>query len=206
MDYLAERGYMVEYHLKRRGIKNKAVLNAFLTVPREAFIDKSMHDLAYQDHPLPIKEDQTISQPFIVALMCEAIEPKKCDKILEIGTGSGYQTAILAEIASEVYTIERFESLQSEAKKALDKLGYNNIHYIEGDGKKGFEKGAPYDAIIVSAAAKKVPQALLDQLKPKGKLMMPIGGAWFQDLTLLIKDGEHYKKIDYGGCRFVPLR
>ena len=200
-----KRIFMVENHLRRRGIKNQNVLKAFSKVKREAFVDKPYQAYAYDDHPLPIKENQTISQPFIVALMCEAIKPKKDDKILEIGTGSGYQTAILAECVKTVYTIERFKSLHINAKAILDDLGYTNIHYIVGDGKAGYLKKAPYDAIIVSAAAKKVPEAFFTQLKDQGRLIMPVGGALFQSLSLYIKDKDAFKRYDYGGCRFVPL-
>lgn len=205
VDTKTKRLFMVEQHLKKRGIKHKSVLNAFLRVPREAFVDTPYKAYAYDDRPLPIKENQTISQPFIVALMCEAIKPKKSDKILEIGTGSGYQTGILAECVSAVYTIERFASLQDKAKETLNALGYDNIHFLLGDGKKGNVEHAPYDAIIVSAAARTVPKAFFDQLKESGRLIVPEGGSWFQSLTLYIKDKDSFNRYDYGGCRFVPL-
>ncbi len=200
-----ERKRMIQYQLIPRGIKDSNVLDAFLRVPRDAFVPKSYANFAYQDYPLQIGEDQTISQPYIVALMTEALDLQASDTVLEIGTGSGYQTAILSLLCAHVYTVERIESLQTNAKQILNELGYTNITHKLGDGSKGFSQHAPYDKIIVTAAAKKIPQALLDQLNDPGLLVIPVGGWLMQSLMLIKKAKGQVTKESLCGCRFVPL-
>ncbi len=199
------RLYMVEKQLANRGIKDQNVLNAFRKVHREVFVPKYLKSYAYDDHPLPIDEGQTISQPFIVALMCEALQPALNKTVLEIGTGSGYQTAILAELFQHVYTIERIDSLHHKAKKALSSLGYQNITYQLGDGKDGLLNESPFDAIIVSAASKSIPEKLLAQLSNNGRLIIPIGGSFSQELKVYTNQNGTLKEDSLGGCRFVPL-
>lgn len=195
---------MVSTQLKSRGIKDKKVLKAMEKVPRHKFVPENLRHLSYNDEPLPIGEGQTISQPYIVAYMTEKASLQENDKVLEIGTGSGYQTAILAKIAHEVYTVEVIPSLQQNAKNILNKLGYGNIRFRTGDGTKGWEEPAPYEAIIVTAAPPRIPEKLLEQLKDKGRLVIPIGEG-FQDLYLIIKDGNKIKKERLLPVRFVPL-
>ena len=205
MDYEKLRKDMVEYQLKRRGISDKKVIDAFLKVEREKFVLPEMKDMAYDDTPLPIGEGQTISQPYIVALMTEALELEGNEKVLEIGTGSGYQAAILAEIGCEVYSVERIPSLAERAKKLLEKLGYN-VKVKIGDGTLGWIEHAPYDRIIVTAAGPHIPKPLIEQLKDGGKLIMPVGNYFSQDLILLEKKGKNLIKKNLGGCQFVPLK
>jgi len=200
------RQNMVETQLKPRGITDQKVLEAFYRVPRHLFVSPAQQALAYEDHPLPIDNDQTISQPFIVALMTQSLELKRNEKVLEIGTGSGYQTAILAELAAHVYTIERFEKLSKNAEALLTELGYDNISYMVGDGSKGWPQEAPFDGIMVTAAAKIPPKNLLNQLSYNGKMVIPVGDRQGQELLVIEKDEEgklhEHKK---GGCRFLPL-
>ncbi len=196
---------MVEEQIIARGIKDKKVISAFLKVPREEFVPEDLKKYAYIDSPLSIGEGQTISQPYIVALMTEALKLKGYEKVLEIGTGSGYQAAILAEIGCEVYSVERIESLAKKAESLLKKLGYN-VKIKIGDGTLGWEEYSPYDRIIVTAAGPKIPETLLAQLSEnEGRLIMPIGDRFFQDLILVIKRGKEIEKINLGGCQFVPL-
>jgi len=196
---------MVEEQIIARGIKDKKVISAFLKVPREEFVPEDLKKYAYIDSPLSIGEGQTISQPYIVALMTEALKLKGYEKVLEIGTGSGYQAAILAEIGCEVYSVERIESLAKRAESLLKKLGYN-VKIKIGDGTLGWEEYSPYDRIIVTAAGPKIPETLLAQLSEnEGRLIMPIGDRFFQDLILVIKRGKEIEKINLGGCQFVPL-
>ncbi|MCM8767711.1 MAG: protein-L-isoaspartate(D-aspartate) O-methyltransferase [Candidatus Omnitrophica bacterium] len=205
IDFEKLRREMVENQIIRRGITNKKVIAAFLKVPREEFVPEQLKESAYDDTPLPIGEGQTISQPYIVALMTESLTLKENEKVLEIGTGSGYQSAILAEIGCEVYSIEKIESLAKKAEKTLKKLGYN-VKIKIGDGTLGWEEFSPYDKIIVTAASPKIPKTLLSQLsKNEGKLIIPIGDRFSQDLILFIKRGEKIEKINLGGCQFVPL-
>jgi len=201
-----EVDYLLERELRPAGITDERVLSAMRKVRREKFIPDSLRDRAYGNYPLPIGENQTISQPYIVALMTQALSIKSNDKILEIGTGSGYQAAILAELASIVYTIERLETLSNRARTNLYSQGYNNIYLIVGDGTKGLEEYAPYDKIMVTAAAPHVPEPLLSQLANGGKLVIPVGNRFVQDLQLVEKaqNGRIYKS-SLGGCRFVPL-
>ena len=196
---------MIEDQLIARGIRNKSVIRAFFNVPRERFTLKEYAHLAYQDGPLPIDHEQTISQPFIVGLMTQALDVKRNHKVLEIGTGSGYQTAILAELSNAVYTVERINGLHDKAKAVLDALGYTTIQFFIGDGAKGLEAYAPFDRIIVTAAARKVPENLVKQLANHGKMVIPVGGSWFQDLLVLTKENGTITTENLGGCRFVPL-
>ncbi|MCM8786227.1 MAG: protein-L-isoaspartate(D-aspartate) O-methyltransferase [Candidatus Omnitrophica bacterium] len=205
IDFEKLRREMVESQIIRRGITDKKVIAAFLKVPREEFVPENLKESAYDDTPLPIGEGQTISQPYIVALMTESLKLKENERVLEVGTGSGYQSAILAEIGCEVYSIEKIASLAKKAEKTLKKLGYN-VKIKIGDGTLGWEEFSPYDKIIVTAASPKIPKTLLSQLsKNEGKLIIPIGDRFSQDLILFIKRNEKIEKINLGGCQFVPL-
>ncbi len=183
------RRRMVAEQLKPRGINDPAVLEAMATVPRHEFLPQSQRSLAYADHPLPIGYGQTISQPFIVALMTQVLELKPGDSVLEIGTGSGYQAAVLAELTDKVYSIEIVEPLARNAREILDRLGYSKVRTHIGDGYRGWQEHAPYDAIIVTAAPNHVPQPLVDQLALGGRMVIPVG-AYYQELMLLKKDPE----------------
>lgn len=201
------RQQMVENQLKSRDIHDPLVLNAMSEVPRHQFVDEALKEEAYCDYPLGIGEGQTISQPYIVALMTQLLELTGEEKVLEIGTGSGYQAAILAEIADEVYTVEIYESLSKKAQDLLSQLGYHNIYFKIGDGYDGWEEHAPFDAIIVTCAPDHVPQPLLQQLDPKhGRMVIPVGSIWMvQTLMKIIMDNG--KRISEGitGVRFVPM-
>lgn len=200
-----KREEMVEL-IKLRGIKDEKVLKAMLKVPRHLFVDKSLWDSAYGDHPLPIGYGQTISQPYIVALMTEALKLKGDEKVLEIGTGSGYQSAILAEITRKVYTVEIIKDLVDKAKERLRSLGYSYVKVKWDDGYNGWEEYAPYDAIIVTCAPDHVPPPLIKQLKDGGRMVIPVGppGA-YQTLWLIEKIEGKLKFTDLGGVLFVPL-
>jgi protein-L-isoaspartate(D-aspartate) O-methyltransferase len=201
------RQLMVENQLEKRDISDTNVLNAMGKVPRHEFVDEAIQNEAYEDYPLGIGEGQTISQPYIVALMTQLLELNGDEKVLEIGTGSGYQAAILAEIADEVYTIEIYESLSLQAENLLKQLGYNNINFKIGDGYYGWEEEAPFDAIIVTCAPDHVPPPLLEQLHPgHGRMVIPVGGAWMVQTLLKIYMLEG-KRLSEGitGVRFVPM-
>lgn len=201
-----KREEMVRYDIEARGIKDKKVLSAMLKVKRHLFVDSSLVDKAYNDHPLPIGEGQTISQPYIVALMTEALSLKGDEKVLEVGTGSGYQAAILAEIVKEVYTIEINKKIYEMAATRLKELGYKNIKVKLGDGYQGWKEYAPFDAIMVTAAAKRIPPPLLEQLKEGGRLIIPLGATLFhQELTLIRKENGKYIKKEICSVRFVPM-
>ncbi len=204
-----QRQAMVQNQIVARGVKDRCVIEAMLKVPRHMFVPEEFQDESYNDHPLPIGENQTISQPYMVAIMSEALELTGEEKVLEVGTGSGYQTAILAECAKEVYTVERIESLSRRAQKILETLGYNNVHFYVGDGSKGLPDKAPFDAILVTAGAKHIPQALVDQLACGGRLVIPVDekGAFGIQTLLKITKGKDGKLTteSLGGCRFVPL-
>ncbi len=205
MDFDKARARMVETQLRARGIRDKRVLETMRYVPRHLFLEESLHSQAYEDHALPIAEKQTISQPYIVALMTEALELKGTEKVLEIGTGSGYQAAILAELAERVLSIERIESLANEARKLLERLGYRNITIKVFDGTCGWKEESPFDAIIVTAGSPSVPQPLIDQLKIKGRLVIPVGEVYSQMLLKITKEEKGGRQEDMGGCRFVKL-
>jgi len=196
---------MLEAQLRQRGIKNERVLTAMARVPRHEFVDQRYQSQAYDDNPLPIGERQTISQPYTVALMLELLDPAQDHAILEIGTGSGYQTALLAELARHVYTIERHPLLAFRAQATLARLGYANITSEIGDGSAGLPVYAPYDGIIVSAAAPSLPLKLFAQLKDGGRLVIPIGPPEAQDLQLIRKQEGKPVVTQQIGCRFVPL-
>jgi len=202
--YDEERKDMVEYQIRRRGIKDNKVLEAMGKVARHLFVPEEMKDLAYQDEPLPIGKGQTISQPYIVAFMTEALKLSGNEKVLEIGTGSGYQTAILAEIAREVYTVELIPELSRRAQSVLNELGYTNIHYLIGDGSRGWPEESPYEAILVSAAPATIPEPLVDQLKVGGRMIIPVGTD-FQELALVTRKKEGWDEDRLIGVRFVPL-
>lgn len=199
------REEMVEL-IKSRGIKDEKVLKAMLKVPRHLFVDKSLWESAYADHPLPIGYGQTISQPYIVALMTEALKLKGNEKVLEIGTGSGYQAAILAEITKKVYTVEIIKDLADKARERLRSLGYTYVKVKWDDGYNGWEEYAPYDAIIVTCAPDHVPPPLIKQLKEGGRMVIPVGPpGMYQTLWLIEKKDGKLKFTDLGGVIFVPL-
>lgn len=205
-DRLAERADMVETQIHTRGVVDGEVLRAMETVPRHEFVPEGYQGRAYADHPLPIGHGQTISQPYIVALMTELLELESSDRVLEIGTGSAYQAAILAEIVDEVYTIEIIEPLALEAKERLERLGYTNVQTLHADGYYGWEEHAPYDAIIVTAAPDHIPQPLVQQLKDGAKLVIPVGPpGGYQTLWLATKEGDEVSLRNVLGVRFVPL-
>jgi protein-L-isoaspartate(D-aspartate) O-methyltransferase len=198
------RERMVRSQLAARGIKNDEVLDAMKKIPRHVFVPENMLSHAYSDEPLPIGEGQTISQPYIVAYMTEVLELQGGERVLEIGTGSGYQTAILAEMASQVFTMELVESLSKRAQEALEKLGYSNILFKIGDGTYGWEEHAPFDAVMVTAAPDKVPHSLEEQLKIGGRMIIPVGAA-IQELVLITRGKKKFKRKKLLPVRFVPL-
>ncbi|MBM3255822.1 MAG: protein-L-isoaspartate(D-aspartate) O-methyltransferase [Candidatus Omnitrophica bacterium] len=205
MDYQALRKIMVEEQLIPRGITGERLINAFLKVERHKFTPQDLKDNAYADFPLPIGQAQTISQPYIVALMTEILDLSGEEKVLEIGTGSGYQAAILAELAKEVYTIERLEGLANKAKELLSGLGYQNIKFKCADGTLGWPEEAPFDRIIITAATSAIPLPLAQQLKEGGRLVLPLGENFSQVLTLVIKKNGNLESENICGCVFVPL-
>jgi len=195
---------MVDVQLKARGIKDQKILEAMRKVPRHAFVPENMIPYAYNDEPLPIGEGQTISQPYIVAYMTEALELRGDECVLEVGTGSGYQTAILAEIVREVFTVELVSALSNRAQENIKRLKYTNVHFKIGDGTYGWRENAPYDAVMVTAAPDKVPHFLEEQLKIGGRMIIPVGSA-IQELVLVIREKRKYKKKRLLPVRFVPL-
>lgn len=205
IDFEKERFEMVEYQIKGRGIKDERVIEAMRRIPRHMFVPESLISVAYGDHPVSIGEGQTISQPYIVALMTEALMLKGDEKALEIGTGSGYQTAVLAELCREVYTIERIPSLLKRAEGLLEKLGYKNIRFGIGDGTLGWKEYAPYDGIIVTAGAPDFPTPLIEQLSDNGRLVIPCGDEYSQILYRVTRKGNKFEEENLGGCRFVKL-
>ncbi|MGQ9645286.1 MAG: protein-L-isoaspartate(D-aspartate) O-methyltransferase [Thermodesulfobacteriota bacterium] len=205
MDFPKARLKMVEEQIASRGIKDPRLIAAMKKVPRHHFVEEALQKQAYSDHPLPIGEKQTISQPYMVALMTEALQLTGSEKVLEIGAGSGYQTAILAELAQKVYSIERIRSLAIKARQLLYELGYFNVEIKIFDGTYGWVEKSPFDAIIVTAGAPDIPQPLIDQLAVGGRLVIPVGDAFVQDLIWVTKTAEGIKKEDLGGCRFVKL-
>jgi protein-L-isoaspartate(D-aspartate) O-methyltransferase len=197
---------MVDGQIRRRGVTDQDVLEAMERVPRHEFVPDELQAQAYADRPLPIGYGQTISQPYIVALMTELLKLKSTDRVLEIGTGSGYQAAILAEVVAEVYTIEIIEGLASESSERLERLGYTNVHTLHADGYYGWEEHAPFDAIIVTAAPDHIPQPLVQQLKDGAKLVIPVGPpGGYQTLWQVTKAGDEYTKRNITGVLFVPF-
>jgi protein-L-isoaspartate(D-aspartate) O-methyltransferase len=201
-----ERERMVDEQLIARNVRDQRVIEAMQQVPRHMFVDDTYYHQAYNDYPLPIGYDQTISQPYMVASMTELMELKGPETVLEIGTGSGYQTAILALLCSKVYTVERIAELTVKARTVLDKLGFRNISFTVRDGSLGWPEYAPYDDIIVTAGAPEVPNALINQLAENGRLVIPVGGEYTQVLNMVRKHkGRIYRK-EFFGCAFVPLK
>ncbi len=199
------RERMVDQQIRIRGVVDPRVLAAVRQVPRHLFIPQHLWEQAYNDYPLPIGADQTISQPYIVALMTEILELKETDRVLELGTGSGYQAAILAELAAEVYSIDRMGDLANRARQVLDSLGYTNVQIRVGDGTLGWPEAAPFEGIIVTAGAPKVPRPLTEQLALGGRLVIPVGDMFSQTLTCVRKTEAGLKFEYHGGCRFVRL-
>jgi protein-L-isoaspartate(D-aspartate) O-methyltransferase len=204
-EYATQRVAMIEKHLRRRGITDAAVLGAMMAVPRHEFVPEEIRSSAYEDAPLPIGGGQTISQPYIVAAMTAALHLRPSERVLEIGTGCGYQAAVLACLAKEVFTIERRPELASNASARLARLGYANAHVHCGDGTLGLPELAPFDAILVAAAAPAIPKPLLTQLAEGGRMILPVGDAEHQELQLIEKHGDAFPTKMLEGCRFVPL-
>lgn len=203
--YERQREEMVKRQIEARGINDIDVLAAMRNVPRHRFVSEALRDQAYGDFPLPIGDQQTISQPYIVAEMTQALQLGAEDRVLEIGTGSGYQAAVLAEIAYRVYTIERIHSLLIRARRIFDELHYHNIITRLGDGTKGWPEEAPYDGIIITAGAPRIPDALIAQLAPGGRMIVPVGDQHSQELVKVFKDEKGIHRTNLGGCRFVKL-
>ena len=199
------RQEMVDKQIEARGITDVRVLAALRHVPRHLFVSEALMDQAYSDFPLPIGEQQTISQPYIVAEMTQALQLAPDDRVLEIGTGSGYQAAILAQIVFRVYTIERIHSLYVKTRKLFDKLGYHNIVMRYSDGTSGWKDQSPFDAIIVTAGAPEIPHTLVSQLAMGGRMVIPVGNQHSQDLIKLVRDRKGIHQTNLGGCRFVKL-
>lgn len=196
---------MVEFQLRNRGIRDQRVLDAMLHVPRHEFVPASLINAAYDDRPLPLGDAETISQPYMVAAMTEAARVEAGDKALEVGTGSGYQAAILAYLGARVYSVERNAALAESARERLARLGFDGVEVIVGDGSEGYPPAAPYDIIIVTAAAPSVPPTLLEQLAEEGRLLIPVGDLRRQDLLLSIKRAGEVKTQILDPCQFVPL-
>ncbi|MBW2620824.1 MAG: protein-L-isoaspartate(D-aspartate) O-methyltransferase [Deltaproteobacteria bacterium] len=203
--YERQREEMVRRQIEARGVTDSKVLAAMCKVPRHLFVSEALRDQAYGDFPLPIGEQQTISQPYIVAEMTQALQPGKEARILEIGTGSGYQAAILAEIVFRVYTIEKINSLFLNSRKLFDKLHYHNIVTKYSDGTSGWSDESPFDGIIVTAGSPEIPKPLVSQLAVGGRMVIPVGDRYSQELIKLYKDEHGIHKTNLGGCRFVKL-
>ena len=206
IDYVQARERMVHEQLVRRGINDNRVLRAMAKVPRHLFLESELWDHAYGDHPLPIGADQTISQPYMVALMAQALELKGAERVLEVGTGSGYAAAVLSELCAEVFTIEAVEELALKARTLLRSLSYRNVSVLVGDGTLGWEEQAPFDAVIISAAAPCIPRPLLEQLKTPGYLVFPMGEKELQTLVRIRKDTAGIREEYLCECQFVKLR
>jgi protein-L-isoaspartate(D-aspartate) O-methyltransferase len=205
MDATSQREEMVRVQLAGRGIRDARVVDAMRRVPRHEFVPEGYRDAAYEDHPLPIGEEQTISQPYIVAAMLEQLALRADDRVLEIGTGSGYVTSLLAVLCAELYSVERHALLAGLAEATLRRLGYLNVHIRVGDGRMGWAEYAPYDAILVSAATAEMPPALFEQLREGGRMILPVGPSSSQELQLITKSGGRAEVKILEGCRFVPL-
>jgi protein-L-isoaspartate(D-aspartate) O-methyltransferase len=207
MDFSKLRNEMVELQLINRGVRDRRVLQAMRMVPREAFLPEDLREFAYLDSPLPIAANQTISQPFIVAFMIEALALKECETVLEIGTGSGYAAAVLGQVAEKVFTVERIEHLATGAKAVLQALNYDNVFVLHGDGTLGWRQHAPFDAIMVSAGGPQVPESLKTQLKIGGRLVIPVGSTVrSQELVRITRvNKSNFRSEDIANVRFVPL-
>lgn len=205
MDYKKMREHMVESQIMNRGILNEKLLNIMKKVPRHVFVPGSLKPSAYDDNPIPIGYGQTISQPYMVALMTDLLELKGDEKVLEIGAGSGYQAAILSGLAKSLVTVERVKELADRTKKLLKHEGYDNVLVVHGDGTKGYEKEAPYDAVMITAATPKIPKDLFGQLADGGRIVAPVGPRYHQELIRVEKVEGKLKKEYFGGCIFVPL-
>ncbi len=206
-NFAAERDAMIERQIEARGIHEPTILEAFRSVPREEFLSKEYADLAYGDHPLPIEAGQTISQPYIVALMIQAAEMKAGDTVLEVGAGSGYAAAIMSRIAGRVTAVERQPDLVKVAQERMQRLGFDNVRIVQGDGTRGWEPETPYDAILAAASGSHIPPAWIDQLADGGRIVMPVGEPTFIQKLIKVTKGPGGKLIteDLGGVRFVPL-
>ena len=203
--FAKQRVRMVEEQLRSRGIRDPRLLAAMAKVPREEFIASEDVSRAYDDHPLPIGAGQTVSQPYMVAAMVAALQPRPADRVLEVGAGTGYEAAILAELAAEVWTIERHQELADKAQEILSRLGYRNVHVVVGDGSVGLAEQAPFDGILVAAAAPKISDRLLAQLADGGRMAVPVGNRFEQQLQLVRKIGADIAVSSLDACRFVPL-
>lgn len=203
--FARRREEMVRGHIQARGVSGERVLNALRSVPRHLFVSEALADQAYGDFPLPIGEGQTISQPFIVAEMTQALALAPEDRVLEIGTGSGYQTAVLSQLVHRVYTVERIHPLYVRARKLFDQLGYHNIVTRYSDGTLGWDEEAPFDAILVTAGSPSVPEPLVRQLGPGGRMVIPVGDRFSQEMTKIHRDETGIRQTRMGGCRFVKL-
>ncbi len=206
-NFAAERDAMIERQIEARGIHEPTILEAFRSVPREEFLSKEYADLAYGDHPLPIEAGQTISQPYIVALMIQAAEMKAGDNVLEVGAGSGYAAAIMSRIAGRVTAVERQPDLVKVAQERMQRLGFDNVRIVQGDGTRGWEPETPYDAILAAASGSHIPPAWIEQLADGGRIVMPVGEPTFIQKLIKVTKGPGGKLIteDLGGVRFVPL-
>ncbi|HSX79992.1 MAG TPA: protein-L-isoaspartate(D-aspartate) O-methyltransferase [Candidatus Saccharimonadia bacterium] len=204
-DYTAERRVMIRAQLQRRGITDTRVLQAMREVPRHAFVPPEWRHEAYSDRPLPIADDQTISQPYMVAIMTQSLALQGHERVLEVGAGSGYQAAVLSRLAAQVYSIEYFPNLAETARAVLQRLGYTNVQVMTGDGGLGLPAHAPYHGILVAAAAPHVPQSLLGQLAEGGRLAIPVGRVASQELLIITRHGDDYPQARSVPCRFVPL-
>lgn len=204
-EYEVPRGRMVAEQVEQRGVSDPGVLRALSTVPRHRFVEEALAGRAYGDHPLPIGEGQTISQPYMVALMTQALELTGSERVLEIGTGSGYQTAVLSRLAAKVYSIERLKRLADRAVRTLDELGYYNVLVRVGDGSLGWPEEAPFDAVVVTAGGPEVPRVLLEQVAVHGRLVMPVGDAHRQILRKGVRTPEGFRWTELGECVFVKL-